>query len=1160
MLRPSILVFLTAFPLLAQFAPNRYTLLLQDPPVAARFATRAEMDSAAGRAYRTQIEARQQNVLNELANRRIPVTGSTSVLINAIFVTAPPSRVQEMLSIPGVTGVRPMRRLKLFLNAATTLMNAPAAWNLVGGQTNAGKGLMIGVLDTGIDQTHPAFQDSTLSTPTGFPICDTYNQPLCSNYTNNKVIVARSYVRQIAMENVTNSSNPAPQSMPDDYTPRDRMGHGTAVASAAAGNITTGAAVAAAGGPLTFSGMAPKAYLGNYKIAGSPGVNDGGDEQIMIQALTDALSDGMDIVTTSSGFIPATSGALDTSCGGPCDPVGYAFEMAAEKGMLITVAAGNQNGDQYGLYQNYPYLNSISSPATAPSVIGVGATLNSHALTPSVSVNVSGAPSNLEGIAADPSYPSTFSPSLQGADIGPLIDITQLGNDGYACSPLSGSLNGAYALIERGPSSNPCAFATKVTNAQAAGASGVIFYNYDSSAIFPPDISEATFVGPVVLISNSDGENLKTYIDANSGASVTIDSAGIETPLTTYDSQLGLSPALAANQLASYSSFGPAPDGTIKPDMVATGGLDPGNAGSLSSGMYMAGQNFDTNGDLYTENRFVAADGTSFATPLVAGAAALVKQLHPSYTAAQIKSALLNTSAQDTTTDDGSIDINGNQDPPQPVNVEWLGAGRLDAGAAAGASVTVTPSTVSFGYLQTSTSLPITKSLTVTNLGGAAVTLTVAVVASAAPANASVTVAPTSLAIAAGASATLSVTLSGSVPSAGAYTGQVTLQATSVSLVVPFMYLVGSGVAYNAIPYIGGEGTPGEDIGVNIVQVVDTYGVPVAGEPVTFSAPASSMTFNSVSGSPACTGSGSNSVVCNTDNYGFAWADVVLGSSAGSPSITAGPKGLLSQPTPVLILPVPTISTGTANCYGVPASQGDVCNAASFQSSVSPGSYVSIFGSNLVDAGEVVNPTGDLASASPYFPLVLDGVNVSFDVPSAGISVPAPIVFVSSGQINVLVPWELQGQTSAQVKVIVDEVIYGNVVTAALASYTPAFFTSCGNNFACAQDLKYNLITSSNPAVPGQIIQLYANGLGPVYNQPADGYPAPLNANQTTTQPCSVSIGGQPATVQFCGLAPGEVIYQVNVVVPMGLSSGNQPITVSVGGQTSPSGVMIPVE
>jgi uncharacterized protein (TIGR03437 family) len=83
--------------------------------------------------------------------------------------------------------------------------------------------------------------------------------------------------------------------------------------------------------------------------------------------------------------------------------------------------------------------------------------------------------------------------------------------------------------------------------------------------------------------------------------------------------------------------------------------------------------------------------------------------------------------------------------------------------------------------------------------------------------------------------------------------------------------------------------------------------------------------------------------------------------------------------------------------------------------------------------------------------------------------------------------------------------------------------------------------------------------LGPVNSQPADGVPAP-GASSTTTQTCTVSIGGQPATVEYCGMAPGEIIYQVNAQVPTGLSSGNQSVTVSIGGQTSPTSVMIPVQ
>src|ERR1035441_417525 len=146
-----------------------------------------------------------------------------------------------------------MRQIHLALNKATQVMNAPTAWNLVGGQSNAGKGIKIGILDTGIDQNHPAFQDSSLAYPPGFP--KSSGSPDAANYTNTKVIVARSYVSLIAAG--TDPNNPAADSMPDDYSPRDRIGHGTAVASAAAGNTNTGS--------VTFSGMAPKAWLGNYR-------------------------------------------------------------------------------------------------------------------------------------------------------------------------------------------------------------------------------------------------------------------------------------------------------------------------------------------------------------------------------------------------------------------------------------------------------------------------------------------------------------------------------------------------------------------------------------------------------------------------------------------------------------------------------------------------------------------------------------------------------------------------------------------------------------------------------------------------------------------------------------------------------------------------------
>ena len=1169
------------------FVPNQYILLLEDSPVSARFAAREQMKTAAAVAYRQQVETKQAAVRKELASRSFQVLGSVSVLVNVIFVGAPASRVAELESIPGVVGVRPVRRFKMALNRATQLMNAPAAWNAVGGVSNRGEGIKIAILDSGIDQTHPAFQDSTLPMPAGFPICTAGHPEDCA-YTTNKVIVARSYVRQlngfsskdpVKLPDDTSVPPPAAESMPDDYSPRDRDGHGTAVASCAAANSTATPAITTTGGPLTIVGMAPKAYLGNYKITGSPGVLDSADEIDTILAIEDALADGMDIASLSV-VGPAYTGALDTGsiCGLPngpnnyCDMEAAAYENAVKAGMVVVAAVGN--GGEYGYYYpNSPPFNSIYSPASAPSVIGVGATVNSHVLEPSVSVNAASAPSSLKGIAAQDSdaiFPYVNNPTYGAWDAvfpavsAPLIDVAQTGNDGYACTSLAaGSLNGAFALIERGPAGNTtCSFNVKVANAEAAGAAGVILYMYDSSAPINPEgmgfSANNPLLGPVVMISNAAGVALKQYIDQHPGQAVTIDSAGIEQELATYDQVAGLT--VAANNVAEYSSLGPTPDGAIKPDLVATGGFDTDSYDfgpdyndpdlPVPGALYVAVQNFDPNGDLFSTTGYAAIGaGTSFSTPMTAGAAALVKQAHPKYTPAQIKSALVNAAAQNTTTDEFG----------DAVDVQWIGAGRLDAGAAVNASVTAEPSTISFGYVK-SGGLPITKSITITNQGSSSVTLAVTVaccsVNAANGAVSGVTVAPNqqTLTLAAEAATALTVTLSGTVPKASEYSGAVTLQGSGTALRIPFMFLVGSGVAYNLSLASGTflEGVPGQDLlPMPVAQVVDQYGVPVVGAAVSLSvSQAGSLTFRSVTGAPACSPNNSTTVTsCSTDNYGFAWVDMALGAQVATPTITVRAAGVTNT-IDVYIVAQPTITTA------------GVVNAASSKGPIAPGSYISIYGTDLVDPDYLSNSNGDgpTLTTTNALPMVIDGTTVSFDVPSAGISVPGYLTFVSSGQINVQVPWELAGQSSVQMKVSVDDnYLFGNVVTVPLAQYTPSFFV--GNGTIAALDATtYAYILSSNPAHAGEILALFANGLGPVTNQPASGAPAPGGANlaSTTTQPV-VMIGGQQAQVGFSGLAPGfPGLYQINVTVPSGLT-GNQQVTVSIGGQTSPA-VVLPVQ
>jgi len=561
---------------------DRFALVLDDAPVAARVESRKDLSKSAAVDADARIRRAQSNLRQVLAEKRIIVTGAARTLVNAVFVAAGEDRLEELRALPGVKRVQRMRPIRRKLDRALDLVNVPSAWTTLGGISNAGAGVKIGILDTGIDQTHPALQDSSLRAPAGYPKC----QARDCDYTSGKIIVARSYVEMLVL-----GDEPA-YSRPDDTSARDRVGHGTATAAVAAAVRVTGPAA-------TISGVAPKAYLGSYKIFGSPGVNDVTFDDVVLQALDDAFLDGMDIVNLSLGqpalWSPDDKGSVCGNSGtDACDLWVEAVENAVSQGMTIVAAAGN--GGDSGV--EIPALNSIHSPGSAPGVITVGATTNSHIYFSSVQLTAADAPAALRKILAQfgdgpkPAQPLT----------APLRDVTASGDDGKACSSLaSGSLTGAVALVLRGD----CGFATKIVNAQKAGAVAVIIYQSSSNSIFAPGSLSTTGI-PSVMIGNSNGKSLKQYLATHTDPPVTLDPTLFAEDAT-------------ADEVAIFSSQGPnIGTGGIKPELVAVG-----------TDLYMPTQNYDPNSDMYHPSRYLSAEGTSFSAPMVAGAAALVKQRNP---------------------------------------------------------------------------------------------------------------------------------------------------------------------------------------------------------------------------------------------------------------------------------------------------------------------------------------------------------------------------------------------------------------------------------------------------------------------------------------------------------------------------------------------------
>ena len=301
--------------------------------------SRLDTDSAASRRRLSRVAAQQEVVEARIA-AAVPgakVRWRYRVVLNALAVLVPRGSVERLERIPGVREVHPSAYLRPSLDRSVAAIGAPTLW---GPQlSTSGQGTKIGIIDDGIDQRHPFFDPAGFAMPPGFPKGQ-------AAYTTAKVIVARTF----------QAPSPRPRNSNVPFDP-EQSEHGTHVAGIAAGNANTQATLG--GGTVALSGVAPRAYLGNYRVltvptAANVGLN--GNSPEIAAGIEAAVRDGMDVINLSWGQPEISAGR---------DLLVRAIEGAAAAGVVPVVSAGNDFG-AFG-------RGSISSPASADAAITAGA-------------------------------------------------------------------------------------------------------------------------------------------------------------------------------------------------------------------------------------------------------------------------------------------------------------------------------------------------------------------------------------------------------------------------------------------------------------------------------------------------------------------------------------------------------------------------------------------------------------------------------------------------------------------------------------------------------------------------------------------------------------------------------------------------------------------
>ncbi|HEX8191130.1 MAG TPA: S8 family serine peptidase [Pyrinomonadaceae bacterium] len=630
--------------------------LSADPVVVAKARAESAGQGFDAESYRRQVVAQQNDFLGRLAAKGVvynvvgvdapngPAGEVSNIqfrfnyVYNGVTLALPEAAVPTVEKMSGVKSVHEDTGLEMYLDRAVRYVRAPELYGnppqvKMGDalQTSGvhGEDVNIAVIDTGIDWTNPMFGGDP--TPPRFGV----GPAAAAVNTNQKVV----YYLNLTAGAVT-----------DDF------GHGTHVAGIAAGYLAN--APGPDGLPLTaddvaIHGVAPQARLMGYKVLTAVGRGVGAST---IMAVEDAVQP-----FTVAGYPKPVAHVINLSLGDtsndPNSPSAVACDNATLAGVTVVAAAGNSGAPTP---TNPTGEATLGSPGTGRRVLTVGASLDPGA-GPN-KVDEVGGRTQMAGFPLDGTAPVT-------GDITNNYVYCGLGD---TPDQFPDSVAGKIALIKRGSTATvdaagqgTGAFSNKAAFATAKGAVAVLIYNNVDGELTNATVRKATI--PVLGLSKANGEYLKAAIGSDAFGAVSARQVRVNKSVF-FEPSMG-----------DFSSKGPVGGfGMIKPDVVAPGvsilsaTIRAGGAEPAPGGVPPAVWMFDPTG-------FTSASGTSMATPMTAGVAALVKQKNPGWTPSMIRAALMNT----------ATNLRASDGTPQPDGAKTIntqGAGLIDAAAAANAT------------------------------------------------------------------------------------------------------------------------------------------------------------------------------------------------------------------------------------------------------------------------------------------------------------------------------------------------------------------------------------------------------------------------------------------------------------------------------------------